>query len=122
MTSLLFGNIKRMPCIGSISLLSGLVPSTHPDTKTATGNAQVLYIDTERKFSAGRLVEIAAARAADLNPDPGGSVPHPGDPATLAVRVLVASPASAPELLSMLQVRRHACVGAAGAVLSTGLA
>ena len=78
----------------------------------------MLYIDTERKFSAGRLVEMAAARAADPYPNPAGSAPYPGDPAALAVRVLVASPASAPELLSMLQVWRHACVGAAGAVSS----
>ena len=82
---------------------------------------QVLYIDTERKFSAGRLVEIAAACAADPNSNPGGSVPHPGNPAALATRVLVASPASALELLSMLQVRRPACVGAAGADSSMGL-
>ena len=76
----------------------------------------MLYIDTERKFSAGRLVEIAAARAGSPDPNPAGAAPHTGDPAALAVRVLVASPASALELLSMLQARRRRCIGAAGAV------
>ncbi|KAK9840539.1 hypothetical protein WJX81_000352 [Elliptochloris bilobata] len=65
-------------------------------------SSQVLYIDTERKFSAGRLVEVAAARAGDVashhDLNPGGF-----DPAGLAARVLVASPASVVELLSMLQ-------------------
>ena len=71
----------------------------------------MLYIDTERKFSAGRLVEIATARAGGPYPNPGDTAPDPGDPAALAVRVLVASPASAAELLSMLQVRCcQACV------------
>ena len=90
-------------------------------TPNSDRSAQVLYIDTERKFSAGRLVEIAAARAGDPTPALGDGAPHPGDPAALAVRVLVASPASARELLSMLQVRRHTRAGAAAAEISAGL-
>ncbi len=54
---------------------------------------QVLYIDTERKFSARRLVDVAAARA--------GAGVFDGD--ALAARVLVVAPAGAPELLSLLQ-------------------
>jgi len=61
---------------------------------------QVLYIDTERKFSAGRLVEVAAARASGAGPDPN---PDSVDPAALAARVLIATPASAADLLAMLQ-------------------
>jgi len=54
---------------------------------------QVLYIDTERKFSARRLVELAATRA--------GAGVFDGD--ALAARVLVVAPAGAPELLALLQ-------------------
>lgn len=60
----------------------------------------MLYIDTERKFSAGRLVEVAAARASGAGPH---SNPDSIDPAALAARVLIATPASAADLLAMLQ-------------------
>ena len=81
---------------------SAIASARHGPTEL-TGDSprmQVLYIDTERKFSAGRLVEVAAARASGAGPDP---TPDSIDPAALAARVLIATPASAADLLAMLQ-------------------
>jgi hypothetical protein len=60
---------------------------------------KVLYLDTERKFSAARLQQIAAARFP-------GHFDSPAAMATLLDRVLVQSPASSEDLLKQLEVRR----------------
>jgi hypothetical protein len=63
----------------------------------AAAAGRVLFLDTERKFSAERLAQIARARFP-------GEFSTPAAVATLLDRVLVQEPASSADLLKLLEV------------------
>ena len=72
---------------------------------------KVLFIDTERKFAAGRLVDMALALHNDL-------FGQPAKLTQLTQHIIVVQPASSEELVSQLQVpcvlgvtccRAHSC-------------
>lgn len=63
---------------------------------------KVLYLDTERKFSAERLAQIARERFP-------GEFSTQAAVATLLDRVLVQEPKSSAELLKLLEVRWNGC-------------